>query len=97
MADTVRLLTRLLAYEAGGPEPSPDAPLSDEDLRALYRLSGSHGLAHLVGHALRRLGRLPEGEWAEAFDRQTALALWQSENFTYECDRVCDYLSDGGI
>ena len=97
MADTVRLLTRLLAYEAGGPEPSPDAPLSDEDLRALYRLSGSNGLAHLVGHALRRLGRLPEGEWAEAFDRQTAQALWQSENFTYECDRVCDCLSDGGI
>ena len=97
MADTVRLLTRLLAYEAGGPEPSPDAPLSDEDLRALYRLSKSQGLSHLVGHALRRLGRLPEGEWAEAFDSQTAQALWQSENFTYECDRVCDCLSDGGI
>ena len=97
MADLLRLMTRLLAYEVGGSEPSADALLSDADPAALYDLSKAYGLAHLIGHALRRLGRLPEGECGKAFDRQTAQALWQSENFTYECDRICDCLSDAGI
>ena len=78
-------------------DPTVGALLSQEMLMALYRLSKSHDLAHIVGSALDRAGLLPEGELAEKYRKQSFTAVYRHERMKYEYERICDTLSEAEI
>ena len=64
--------------------------ITAETLPALYKLSKSHDLAHLVAHALDKLGALPEGSPArKAFLQERNMAVFRYEQIQYEYQHIC--------
>lgn len=98
MEKNVRAMMDLIAYEVCGKEVDIDKlRLSDEDLAALYKLSKSHDLAHIVGDALIKNGLIKNPEIEAKYQKQILLAVYRYEKINYELQCLTNALSEAKI
>ncbi len=70
----------------------------DENARAaLYSLSNAHDLAHVVGSALSKCGKLADDEISKKFQKKVFMAVYRYEGLQYELERCCDALEKARI
>lgn len=62
--------------------------LSDDELKALYKLSKSHDLAHIVGNALLNADLLGEGKLKETYQNDVFTAVYRYETLAYELEEL---------
>ena len=80
-----------------GCEYSVQNELSDEELGALYRLSKSQDMAHIVAAELGKQKKLGDGEISAKFKKQQMIAILRYERINYELSEVCALLEAEGI
>lgn len=71
--------------------------LSEEFLERLYALSHAHGLAQIVGYALKEQGILPEGKLGDRFEKSMLGALLRSEKQEFELLALSHVLEESHI
>lgn len=71
--------------------------LDSDTLCALYKLSDSHDIAHILGQSLSKLGLLDKGEVSVNFRRKAMLAVSRYEQLNYELNRICEALEEAQI
>lgn len=72
--------------------------LSEEELSALYALAKKHDVAHLVGNALEKAGRLPkESDVTKKFKKQQMVAMLRQERIDYELTQIRRVLEEANI
>lgn len=71
--------------------------LSEEELRALYLLSKSQDMAHVVASELGRQGLLGDDEISRKFKKQQMLAVLRYERINYELEEICRVLEKAEI
>ncbi|MBQ8658081.1 MAG: nucleotidyltransferase family protein [Clostridia bacterium] len=64
-------------------------PTTAESLPALYQLSKSHDLAHLVADALDKNGSLDDSEICNKFRAERNLAIYRYEQINYAFEEIC--------
>ena len=75
MENIIRALMDLIAYEVcDRTVDKSQYSLTDEDFAKLYKLSKSHGLAHLVGDALIKNNLIEDGEIKAKFQKHSRLS-----------------------
>ena len=98
MENLIRTMMDLIACEVCGKTiDKPQYALTDEQLAALYGLSKSHDLAHIVGDALIKNGLIQNDELKAKFQKQVMLAVYRYEKLQYELTRLKDALNDAAI
>ncbi len=63
--------------------------LNTQTIYALYRLSKSHDLAHIVSGALNKLGLIGNDEISMKFQKQEVLSVLRCERIKYEFNEIC--------
>ena len=94
------ILFALLRFEICQAELSEETKncITPDRLPALYKLSKSHDLAHLVADALDKIGLLPKGTEAQKrFLQERNLAIYRYEQLRYELEEVCRVLEEEKI
>ena len=71
--------------------------LSADELSELYALSNAHDLAHIIGSALSKCGKLGSDLISEKFRRKAMLAVSRYECLNYEFNRICEELEAAEI
>ena len=72
--------------------------ITPELLPALYKLSKSHDMVHLVADALDKNGLLPDGtEAKKRFLQQRSMAIYRYEQINYELEEICRVLAEEEI
>ena len=71
--------------------------LSDEELKALYKLSKLHDLAHLVGDALIKNNLIADEKIKSAFQKELFTAVFRYESINYELSNIKKILSENEI
>ena len=71
--------------------------LSDEELKALYKLSKSHDLAHLVGNALIKNDLISNNKINSVFEKELYTAVFRYESINYELGNIKEILSENEI
>ena len=72
--------------------------ITPELLPALYKLSKSHDMVHLVADALDKNGLLPDGtEAKKRFLQQRSMAIYRYEQINYELEEICRVLAEEKI
>lgn len=97
--NTTHLLLALIRYDVCG-EPLASGlreALTADALPALYRLSKSHDMAHIVAHALERMGLLGTDEISAKLRKQYMLAVYRQNQLGYELQRICEALERARI
>lgn len=75
-----------------------DIYIIDDELEELYRLADKHDLAHLVGHALFRGGRIgPDSPWYKPFQKVQLKAVYRHEQSRHELMKICEVLEAAQI
>lgn len=97
--NVVNIMMALIADETDGraPESVCSDVLSDEMLTALYRLSKSHDLAHLVGDVLIQNGLIQNQEIRAKFEKQMMMAVFRYEQINYELNRLREAFNQAEI
>lgn len=72
-------------------------PLSDEDAKALYVLSKSQDMVHLIGSAIDKNGLLREGEILEKYRKQTFTAVYRYQQIQFALQTLCSALEQEKI
>ena len=89
----------LLRFEINGTEICEETKnlIAPELLPALYQLSKRHDLAHLIGDALAKLGKLEDSEIAKRFLQERNMAVYRYEQIQYELEQICETLKEAKI
>lgn len=75
-----------------------EADFARENLGALYRLSKSHDLAHLIGHAVFEQNLVDKSsEYFGKFEKEKFLAIFRYEKLNYEFGELCRALEEAEI
>lgn len=96
----IDVMFSLLRYELGSGEPLNDGEreLVGANIDALYKLSKSHDMEHLVADALSRQGLLVgDGEAAKKLQKAQMVALLRYERINYDYREICRTLEDAGV
>lgn len=100
LKDVENLFFALLCFEIGETKGCDDVKnlITPEKLRALYKLSKQHDLAHLIGDALDK-GRLfmEELEVKKHFLQERNLAVYRYEQMRYELEQICEVLEKAKV
>lgn len=93
------VMMRLIGCEIRGEvaEKLEENILSEDFFEALYKLSKSHDMAHIVGSALAASGQLPKNEIGKKFEKQTFMSVFRYERLNYEYGQICSVLEKNGI
>ena len=93
------VMMRLIGCEIRGEvaEKLGEDILSEEFLEALYKLSKSHDMAHIVGSALSASGQLPKNDIGKKFEKQTFMSVFRYERLNYEYGQICSVLENNKI
>ena len=68
-----------------------------ELLKQLYTVSNAHDLAHILGAALAKCGKLGDDECSRNFRGKALLAMSRYERINYDLHTICDALEQAGI
>ena len=90
--DSCEKIFQALKTQACGAERVDFGALTKEDLEALYAISKSQDMAHIVAAELHKQGALGQDEIGVAFKKQKMLAIFRYEQIQYEFDSVCKTL-----
>lgn len=71
--------------------------LSEEEMKALYSLSKSQDMAHIVATELGVLGLLSDDEISKKFKKQQMIAVLRYERINYELEEICSTLEKAKI
>ncbi len=71
--------------------------LSEEMLSQLYTLSNRHDLAHIIGHALEKLGVAGEDGALQEFKRKNLQAIYRYVRLDHEFKQLCSTLEQAQI
>lgn len=71
--------------------------LSEEEGEALYALSASHDLAHIVGDYVLKNRLVGDGSVKRKFEKTTMTAVYRYENMNAEIGRICDLFEEVGV
>lgn len=64
--------------------------VDSDALLALYKISNAHDIAHIVGMALHKIGKLSvETEVSAAFKKKMSTAMYRYERSRYELEQIC--------
>ena len=63
----------------------------------LFSLSRAHDLAHMVGIALSKIGKLEKDEISEKFKKSYRMAVWRYERLNYDLQKICETLEKAEI
>ena len=95
------VLFALLRYEMYGapiPEKLKESLSNTEHLRALYHISKTHDLTHMIADALFKSKILnKESPAGKEFFKQLQTAVFRYEQIAYELESVCDVLNEKKI
>ena len=94
-----RVMMNLIGSEICGNAVRADEvkALSDEELKALYKLSKSHDLAHLVGNALIKNDLISNNKINSVFEKELYTAVFRYESINYELGNIKEILSENEI
>ena len=96
----ISILFSLLRYEVCGGEAlsEEEAAYANANREALYGLSKSHDVAHLVGHALSGQGLYDAADPIfRKFEKQQILAIYRYEQSAFELQQICEVLERAKI
>lgn len=97
MTHETELLFSLLRFSLKG-EPTESGAVTDDTLKALYRLSRRHNVVHIVGDALYKNGLLPpDSPFAEKFEQQQLELLQRYAFQEQERSRITTALKAAGV
>ncbi len=71
--------------------------LTPEVITALYKLSKTHDLAHIVSATLGKLGLLGADEISMKLQKQEMLSVYRCERIKYEFEQICNTLDEANI
>ena len=71
--------------------------LTTEEMTALFALSQRHDLAHIVGHALSKLGLLGSDEISKKFKQQAVQAFYRYVRMDHAYEQICKLLEQEQI
>lgn len=71
--------------------------LNADTLSELYNISSTHDVAHILGVALAKCGKLGEDTHSKSFRGKTYLAMARYERINYDLQSICDALEQAGI
>ena len=91
------MMMYMLAEALGTKEPCCASELGDIDFGALYSLSKSHDLAHIMGAVLAKKGIEIPIEYREKFQKQQKLATYRCLGMQIEMERVDEALEEAKI
>ena len=94
-----RVMMNLIGSEICGNAVCADEikALSDDELKALYKLSKSHDLAHLVGNALIKNKLISDIKIKAVFEKELYTAVFRYESINYELGNIKEILSENEI
>lgn len=94
-----RVMMNLIGSEICGNAVCADEikALSDDELKALYKLSKSHDLAHLVGNALIKNKLISDNKIKSVFEKELYTAVFRYESINYELGNIKEILSENEI
>lgn len=90
MKQMIQILTAILKCEINQ-EILPDElaeKLTPEVCKCLYEITQKHDLAHIVAHALQRIGKLQDYSSADQFKKALYVALVRYEKMRCELDKI---------
>ena len=88
MNTTLRMLTALLKNALFGADIS-SLSLSEEDAKALFRLSSRHDLTHIVGNVICKNDLLPKGDLRTRYEKAAFNALFRYRRLASDLDLLC--------
>ncbi len=71
--------------------------LNSKNLAALFKLSKSHDMAHIVSYALEKRGLLKQGNIAEQFKNEHIMAFFRCQKQAFELERICSAFEEAEI
>ena len=94
-----RVMMNLIGSEVCGNAVCADEvkSLSDDELKALYKLSKSHDLANLVGNALIKNNLISDNKIKSVFEKELYTAVFRYESINYELGNIREILSESEI
>lgn len=66
--------------------------IDTDSLRELYAISNKHDIAHIVGEALSKIGKLGSDEVSEKFRKKPVMAVYRYERSKLGLAKICDAL-----
>lgn len=99
MEQLIKVMMQLIKYEVCGvPMEELDTEvLSDDFLKALYHLSKSHDLVHIVASALEKQGLLSKSDVGEKISKQVFTAVYRYQQAQYTYQKICAIFDDQRI
>ena len=94
-----RVMMNLIGSEICGNAVCADEikALSDDELKALYKLSKSHDLAHILGNALIKNKPISDNKIKSVFEKELYTAVFRYESINYELGNIKEILSENEI
>lgn len=72
--------------------------INDDTLLGLYSIATTHDVAHIIGAALSKVGRLANGgEIEEKYNKKSIVAVYRYEQLNYELKQLCDFFEEHEI
>ena len=98
MNKVTEIMFSAIRTQVCGAQRIPYGDISDEDMKALYSLSKSQDMAHIVATELQAQGLLKDGhEISEKLRRHQMIALFRYERINYELTEICGVLEQSEI
>ena len=88
MNTTLKALMALIKNALFGTDAS-SLSLTEEDAKALFRLSSRHDLTHIVGNAVCKNKLLPKGELQARYEKAAFTALFRYQRLASDLDLLC--------
>ena len=97
MNKIVDIMLGSIRAQVCGSKYTIESRLSDEELKALYSLSKSQDMAHIVAAELGLQGLLGDDEISKKFKKQQMIAVLRYERINYELLEICRVLENAEI
>ena len=97
--DVQRTMFALIAVELCGRRIDDEIQkgITADGIPALYAISKSHDMAHIVGQALGKMDKLGTDEASAKFQKQQMVAIFRYERINYELGEICRVLEAASI
>ena len=97
MTNITQIMMSLIKTSVCGINDTTISELSEEDVKALYKLSKSHDLTHLLTSPIEKNKLISDEKILSAFQKQTFTAVYRYKGIEAELEALCNVLEDAKI
>ena len=97
MTNITQIMMSLIKNAIGSVSEIPPFELSEDSIKALYKLSKSHDLTHLLVHPIEQNKLIEDATLFAPFQKEMYMAVYRYNRIKYEFDCLCDVLEEAKI